>query len=241
MRGTRPGVQRGRKPGLYEAATSPVGRKILTGITGIALVLFVLMHMIGNLTYFAADSAAYNMYADFLVSTGPLLYFIEGVLVIAFSVHIVIGIAIYVRKWQARKTGYARYSTAGDPSRMTYSSRTMIVTGIVLLVFLVIHLKTFKYGPGIGAGYVAEAGGESIRDIKRLVTETFQSPLYTFGYVAVMTLLGLHLRHGVWSAFQSIGAMSPRLTPLVYTIGTILAILIAVGFFILPLYIYLFV
>ena len=77
-----------------------------------------------------------------------------------------------------------------------------------------------------------------MRDIARLVTEKFQSPWYTFGYVGAMLLLGIHLRHGVWSAFQSLGATNPRLTPVIYSVGALLAILIAAGFFILPLWIF---
>lgn len=114
----------------------------------------------------------------------------------------------------------------------------MIVTGLILLIFLIIHLFSFKYGPGVAEGYVVNVDGEHIRDLKRLVVEKFQSPFYTFGYVGVMMLLGFHLRHGVWSALQSIGAMNPRWTPAVYTLAAIVGVLIAVGFFVLPLWIY---
>jgi succinate dehydrogenase / fumarate reductase cytochrome b subunit len=225
------------KPGLWSALTSPIGRKLLTGITGIAWVLFVLIHMAGNLGYFGAGEA-YNVYSDMLLSTGPLLYAVEAVLLVALVVHAVVGISIYMRKRGARKKGYETYRTIGRPSLQTPSSRSMIFTGIVLLVFLVIHLKTFKFGPGVSEGYVVNVGGEQLRDLRRLVTEKFQSPLYAFGYTAVMVLLGFHLRHGIWSAFQSLGAMSRRLTPIVYAIGTVLAIGIALGFLVLPLYIY---
>lgn len=225
------------KPGLWSGLTSPVGRKVLTGVTGLAWVLFVLVHMAGNLGYFGGGDA-YNLYSDLLLSTGPLLLAIEAVLLVALVIHVVLGISIYARKRRARKNGYDTYRSAGRPSLQTPSSRSMIFTGIVLLVFLVIHLGTFKFGPGISEGYVVTVGGEQIRDLSRLVTEKFQSPLYAFGYTAVMVLLGFHLRHGVWSAFQSLGTMSKRLTPLVYAIGTVLAIGIALGFLILPLYIY---
>ena len=222
---------------------SPVGKKLLTGITGIALALFVLVHMIGNLGYFSSNPDAYNKYSDFLLhGTGPLIYVIEVILLAAFLVHAYIGVKIWQGKRAARKQGYASFESAGRPSMMSFSSRTMIITGIVLLVFTVVHLMSFKFGPGLGEGYVSTLDdGSQIRDLKRLVTERFQSPLYTFGYLAVMILLGFHLRHGVWSAFQSLGAMNPRLTPVIYVVGTIFAILIAVGFFVLPLYIFFFV
>lgn len=225
------------KPGFWSAATSPIGKKLLTGITGLGWVLFVLLHMAGNLGYFGAGEA-YNTYSDMLLGTGPLLYAIEVLLLVGIIIHVVVGVNIYVGKRRARKQGYEQYRSAGRPSLQTPSSRSMIFTGIVLIVFLVIHLKTFKFGPGIDEGYIVTVGGEQIRDLKRLVTEKFQSPLYAFGYTGVMILLGLHLRHGIWSAFQSLGAMNKRLTPLVYGVGTVLAIGIALGFLLLPLYIY---
>lgn len=229
--------ERTGKPDLWSAVTSPIGKKVLTGVTGLLWVLFVLLHMAGNLGYFAAGEA-YNRYSDMLVGTGPLLIVVEVLLLVAIVIHAVIGIHIYVGKRRARRRSYAEYRSVGRPSLQSPSSRTMILTGIVLLVFLVIHLNTFKFGPGIDEGYVVTVGGEQIRDLKRLVTEKFQSPFYAFGYTGVMILLGFHLRHGVWSAFQSLGAMNKRLTPLVYGIGTLLAIGIALGFIVLPLYIY---
>ena len=223
---------------LFAAFRSPVGKKVLTGLTGLGLTLFVLIHMLGNLSYLSSDENAYNNYADTLLSLGPVLYFIELGLVAFFVIHIVIGINIYLRKRKARAVGYKAYKSVGRPSMQTISSKTMILTGIVVLVFLVIHLISFKYGPGVAEGYAVEVEGRQIRDLKRLMTEKFQNPLYAFGYPIVVILLGFHLRHGVWSAFQSLGAMKPRLTPIIYTIGVILAVLIAAGFLFIPLYIY---
>ena len=227
---------RGKK--MLAAFRSPVGKKILTGVTGLGLTIFVLVHMLGNLSYLSSDPNAYNNYADTLLNLGPLLYLIELGLLAFFIFHIVTGVSIYRRKRQARDAGYAVYKSVGQPSMQSFSSRTMIVTGLIVLVFLVIHLFSFKYGPGVAEGYVVEVEGTEIRDLKRLMTENFQSPFYAFGYPLVVILLGFHLRHGVWSAFQSLGAMNPKLTPIIYTIGVILAVLITVGFIVVPLYIY---
>ncbi len=223
---------------LLHALRSPIGKKIVTGITGLGLALFVLVHMSGNLSYFSSDPQAYNKYAEFLTGLGPLFYAIELGLLAFFVFHIVAGVAIFVRKLQARETGYKMYRSAGRPSMQSLSSRSMIVTGIILGVFLVIHLISFKYGPGISEGYAATVDGEQIRDMKRLLDEKFQSPLYAFGYPLVMILLGMHLRHGIWSAFQSLGATNPRLTPVIYALGGLLGVLIAIGFLVLPLYIF---
>jgi succinate dehydrogenase / fumarate reductase cytochrome b subunit len=212
---------------------SAVGKKVLTGITGLGLTVFVLVHVVGNLTYFESTDA-YNQYTYFLTSLGGALYVIEAGLAAFFLIHALIGVRIYLGKRRARPVNYAHFVSKGRPSRLSMSSRSMILTGVILLVFLVIHLKSFKFGPH----YETVVDGVPMRDLARLLTEKFQSPLYTFGYVAVMILLGLHLRHGVWSALQSIGAMNPRLTPLVYTIGGLLGVLVALGFLVLPLWIF---
>jgi succinate dehydrogenase / fumarate reductase cytochrome b subunit len=217
---------------------NPVARKLITGVTGLGLALFVLIHMVGNLTYFSSDPDAYNKYSHTLASFGPLLYAVEIGLVVFFLFHAWLGLSIWLQKRRARPVDYDTYRSAGGPSRQTFSSRSMIVTGIIIFIFAVIHVTSFKYGPGMDAGYTVLVDGERIRDIKRLMEERFQSPVYAFGYVGVMILLAFHLRHGIWSALQSLGAVSPRLTPVVYTMGAVLGGLIAVGFFVLPLYIY---
>ncbi len=220
---------------LIAAFRSPVGKKVLTGLTGLGLTVFVLIHMLGNLSYLSGDPDAYNNYADTLLSLGPVLYIIEVGLVAFFVIHIVIGINIYLRKRKARAVGYTKYKSVGRPSMQTLSSKTMIITGIIVMVFLVFHLLSFKYGTYYET---TTADGAVVRDLKRLMTEKFQTPLYAFGYPIVVILLGFHLRHGIWSAFQSLGATKPRLTPLIYSIGVVVAVLIAIGFLFVPLYIY---
>ena len=223
-----------RTPRLLAFYASPVGKKVWTAITGLSLTLFVLVHMIGNLSYFAINPDAYNLYANFLLSLGPVLYLVEAVLLIFFIFHVTLGVSIWLRTRQARKVGYERYASKGSPSLHGVSSRSMIITGIVLLVFVIVHLASFKFG----TYYETTIAGEPVRDLRRLLEEKFATPTYAFGYTAVMLLLALHLRHGIWSALQSLGAMKPRLTPVIYTVGTIIGLLIAIGFLVLPLYIY---
>ena len=231
----------GRTKNIFQALGSPVGRKILTGITGLSLVLFVIVHMAGNLTYFGSENA-YNDYAHKLASLDILLYIMEIGLGAFFVMHAYIGINIYLRKRKARGGRYAQYKSAGSPSRQTWASRTMIFTGIVLLVFLVLHILHFKFGPGMEDGYVAMLdSGEQVRDLKRLMSEQFQSPLYAFGYPLVILLLGLHMRHGFWSAFQSLSLSSPKIVGILSWTGIVLGIIVGLGFISVPLYIYFFV
>lgn len=226
------------RPGLFK---SPVGKKIINAVTGLGLVVFVIMHVSGNLSLFSG-SDAYNEYAHFLMSLGPLLYILEAGLVAFFVFHIVSGINVWRSKRKARSVGYDRYESAGRPSMQSSSSRSMIITGIILLVFLVVHLISFKFGPG-GPGnadpaYVTTVDGVEMRDLSKLVYEKFSHATYAFGYTIVMLLLALHLRHGVWSAFQSLGAMRPGIQYTVYVVGVILGLGIALGFIAVPLAIY---
>ncbi len=211
--------------GFYQ---SPIGKKLLTGITGLGLVLFVIGHLLGNLTLFFS-APAYNHLAYVIESLGPLTYLVEFTLLIAIVMHAAIGLKIYWGKRQARTVSYAKYASAGEPSRQTLSSRSMIVSGLLLGGFLGVHLATFKFGP------YYTLPESSRRDLARLVFETFHKPGYTASYVVVLSLLGLHLRHGIWSALQSVGVATGRL---MYVASAVLGGAIALGFIGLPLAIY---
>ncbi len=213
--------------------TSPIGKKIITGTTGLGLSLFVLVHMMGNLTLFAG-SKAYNQLAHFLESLGILLYIVEFTLSGLAIFHVVVGVSIRLNTLKARPVGYSQLKSVGKPSKQSISSRSMLVTGSVLLGFLVLHLSTFKFG----TYYSTVINGVEMRDLSSLVIEKFNQPIYAFGYAGVMVMLGFHLRHGIWSAWQSIGALNSKVSPAVYAIALILAILIAIGFIVLPLSIY---
>ncbi len=211
--------------GLY---SSPIGKKLLTGMTGLGLVAFVVVHVLGNLTLFFSASA-YNQLAHFIEGWGFFLYLVEGLLLLLVCVHAAIGIKIYQGKRQARQIAYTQYESRGAPSRQTLASRTMIVSGLLLGLFLVVHLATFKFGK------VYTVPGSSDRDLARLVFETFQRPGYTAGYVVILSFLGLHLRHGLWSALQSLGLATK---PVVFAASAVLGSAIAAGFIGLPLAIY---
>lgn len=222
-----------KRSNLRSLYRSPIGKKIVTGITGLGLVIFALEHMLGNLEFLISD-AGYNEYSHFLISLGPILWVIELGLLAFFVFHISLGINIWLGKRRARPDGYAVTTTAGPPSRQSASSRSMIVTGIIMAVFLVLHLLSFKYG----AYYETTVNGVVMRDLAKLMREKFSEPLYAFGYPVVVLLLATHLRHGVWSAFQSLGASKPSVAPVLYTVGGILGLLIGIGFLVVPLAIY---
>jgi succinate dehydrogenase / fumarate reductase cytochrome b subunit len=219
---------------------SSVGKKFLTGITGLALCAFIVEHLSGNLLLLHKDPEPFNKFAHFLHSFGKFLIGLEVGLAAVFIVHIIAGVRIAMGKEKARprEMRYRYTANAGTPSRKSWGSVSMVFTGMVLLGFLIVHLRMFKFGPGIEAGYVTEIDGEQARDLYRLVEEKFQNLWIVIGYIAVMLLLGLHLRHGFWSAFQSLGMNHPRYTPVIYSAGILFAIVMAVGFLLLPIWIY---
>jgi succinate dehydrogenase / fumarate reductase cytochrome b subunit len=232
---------------LLTAFQNSVGRKLLTGVTGIALVLFLIGHLSANLTLFVVDPSnpdnAFNRYALFLHDLGFLLYVIEFGLAAIFLIHAYIGVSIWLGKRKARPEAYAVTASKGDPSKQSFSSRTMIISGTILFLFMFMHLKTMKFGPGWDtadvAYYTTIEGGKQMRDLSKLVIEIFADNLLkVLVYSGVMLMLGFHLRHGIWSALQSLGAMNKKLAPVIYTVAGIIGIAIALGFFVLPIWIY---
>ena len=221
---------------MSKAATflnSQVGRKIATGITGIGLVLFIIVHLIGNLTYFAGADAI-NTYSYTLHQMGPLLWVVRLGLLAFFLYHAWLGLSIWLERRRARPEGYKVHASRGEPSRQNWSSRSMIITGVLLLLFVITHLNTFAFHDFS----TAVVNGVEMHDVHERLTEVFSQPGYTVYYVIIMVLLGMHLRHGVWSAFQSLGWMSRRTNPIIYSIAFVLALIIAIGFIGLPISIY---
>lgn len=212
-------------------SSSTVGSKILIGLTGLMLFGFLITHLAGNLTVFGG-SATYNAYTYKLESTKPLLYVAEIGLVLVFLLHVVKTIGGYVRNSRARPVKYAEKRLAGHTSRKGVSSTSMILTGTAILVFVVIHIRTFKYGP-----YYEEAG-TGYRDLFRVMVDAFQNPLMVAFYVVSMVLIGLHLNHGISSAMQSLGLANRRTGRALVLTGRVLALAIAGGFAFLPLYLY---
>lgn len=213
---------------------STIAKKIVMAITGLFLVLFVIIHMLGNLSFVFGGPDAFNLYSYKLNSLGPLLYLIELVLLAAFLGHAWNGISVSIQNKRARPSRYHRLRSADGVSKQTLSSRSMIVTGLVLLVFTAIHLFTFKYG----TYYETVVDGVLMRDLYRLVDEKFQNSFYAFGYVAVMLLLMLHLRHGFWSAFQSLGTNHPKYSNWIYLLGLVIGVVVAFGFIVVPIVVY---
>jgi succinate dehydrogenase / fumarate reductase cytochrome b subunit len=223
---------------LKRLFSSTLGRKYLMGASGMALVLFLVVHLLGNLTLYAKSGDAINAYAAKLESLGVGLVVLEVGLVAVILLHIVTAFQVTFTSKVARPIGYDSPKSKGGPTKNSVGSRNMIVTGIVLMVFLVIHVTQFRFGPDEAEGYTATVDGLMVHDIYRVVVETFVQPKWVAFYVACMGFLGFHLRHGYWSAFQSLGLINPRWSKPIYLLGLLIALLLAFGFLFIPIYIY---
>jgi succinate dehydrogenase / fumarate reductase cytochrome b subunit len=210
--------------------SSSIGNKLLIALTGLGLFIFLVGHLSGNLLFIVGPDA-FNQYSHTLVSN-PLVYVAEAGLVLIFLLHIFKTVGLYTGSKTARPVPYARKEWAGGPSRKSLSSSTMIVTGIIVFGFVILHLRKFKFGTWYETP-------EGIRDLYRLQLEIFSNPGYVAFYMLSMVVIGFHLWHGVPSVAQSLGIDHPKYTPRILWIGRAAAVLIAGGFFILPLYTYL--
>ena len=215
------------------AIGSSVGTKLLIGLTGLFLVAFLAFHLFGNLLLFLGPEK-YNEHAHALISN-PLVIPAELGLVALFLLHAIKAALNFVDNRAARRTSYETKTWARGPSRKSWASTTMIVSGIIVFLFVPLHLVTFKYGPDYAS---TEAG---VRDLYRLLIEVFQSPFYVTYYVLSMIIVGLHLRHGIWSSLQSLGLIPDRWTRIVAAACYGLALAIGAGYVLIPLYIFFFI
>lgn len=221
-------------------AWSSVGKKVITGLTGFMLIGFVMVHLLGNLTLFIPDGGhGFNEYGHFLEHAihGWLIYAFEVGLITIFIFHILAAVTVaWTDKRKARPKGYAMVRNAGGKSRKGLPSTSMIVTGITLFVFVVLHVKMFKFADHPAVTY----DGTTMKNLYAVVVEAFKQPLITGLYVTVMVMLGFHLRHGFWSAFQSLGLNSDRYMNTLQVLARVFAVLFAAGFVALPLFLYFF-
>jgi succinate dehydrogenase / fumarate reductase cytochrome b subunit len=214
------------------AFSTTVGTKVLIALTGLALVGFLLFHLYGNLLLFFGGEK-YNEHAHALISN-PLVIPAELGLIALFLLHAIKAVLNYFDNRAARGTKYEVKKWAGGPSRKSWGSVTMIFSGIIIFVFVPLHLVTFKYGPFYATG---EPG---VRDLYRLLIEVFQSPFYTVYYTVAMIIVGLHVRHGVASSLQSLGLIPAAWTRAVLALCYAVALAIGAGFVLIPVYIFLF-
>jgi succinate dehydrogenase / fumarate reductase cytochrome b subunit len=198
---------------------SSVGKKLLMALTGLAFIGFLAAHLAGNLTIYAGK-AAFNGYAEKLQSLGPVLYLFRAGLILFALVHVGTGVVLFFQNRKARPVGYSVDASAGG---RTLSSRTMPYTGLIILAFVVFHLFHFTF---------VDKTSTTIFD---LVAAAFNRPGWVALYAALMAVVAFHVRHGFWSAFQTIGANHPKYMPAISALSIAAGLALGAGFALLPI------
>lgn len=193
--------------------------------TGILLVGFLIMHLLGNLNlYRGANGEKFVAYAEGLHSFGALLYVAEVGLVLLFGTHIWVAVRLTQTNVAARPIPYAVKHTFGESS---VASRSMFVTGSIVLGFIVLHLINFRFARGIAPPHA--------HDLRDLVFSVMSQPVFAVAYLVGSVAVGIHVSHGFKSLFQSLGVHHTKLNLLFYRAALALAVLIAAGFASFPL------
>lgn len=200
---------------------STIGKKVVMAVTGVLLVAFIISHVAANLLVFKGPEAMRH-YALLLRSTGSLLWVARGGLLLAAVLHIVAAVQLTRRDMVARPVGYAKR----DPQVSTFAARTIRIGGFLLLVFVVYHLLHFTIG-------TVHPDFRHLEPYHNIVTG-FAVPWVAAFYIVAMAALGLHLHHGVWAAFRTLGWVRPSSHPLRRRIAVALAIAVWLGFTIVP-------
>jgi len=200
---------------------SSIGKKLMMALTGLAFCAFLTGHLAGNLTIYAGKDA-FNSYAEHLHALGPLITFAEWGLLFFAVIHISTGLTLFYQNFRARPGRYAANKRAGG---RTIGSATMPYTGIILLAFIIMHLIHFHFVDKADA------------TIYQIVSQTFENSFYVIIYIIAMIVAALHVSHGFWSAFQTIGANHPKYMPFIMVLSIIFSLVVGFGFGLLPLYI----
>ncbi len=200
-----------------------IGKKLLMAVSGLSFIGFLAGHLAGNLTiYGGAD--AFNGYAEQLHALGPLLGVAEFSLLGLFVIHVAVGLVLF---WQNFKARPVRYAVNKNPGGKTIGSATMPYTGVLILLFIVFHLSNFSR-------FFVD---QSATTIYQIVSAAFANPVYVGVYVLAMLVVALHVSHGFWSLFQTIGLNHPKYMPAISAAGLVLSVVFGLGFGFLPVYI----
>jgi len=204
---------------FYEA---PIGKKVIMAITGVILFGYVVAHLLGNLQIYG-DPQQINKYAAFLhnPANAGLLWVARAALLVAVIMHIVASVQLWKLKSDARPVAYVKK----DDAAATYASRTMMWSGPIVAAFVIFHVLHLT----VGAVLPLQEIGPNEPNVRANVIAGFLNPAVSAFYILAMILLCMHLYHGLWSMFQSLGFSHPRYTPRLKKGAAIFAILIAIG------------
>ena len=211
--------------------TSTVGRKLLMAVTGMMLVGFITVHLLGNMSVFAG-SEAINIYAEKLHSLGPIVWIFRLIMLGLFSVHIALGIQLTVENSSASPEAYAIKKRL----KTTFAAESMIYTGLILLAFLLYHLLHFTvHVVHTDAVSAVETLVNGRPDVFTMVGKSFNSAFVSIAYVIAMCALFLHLSHGLQSFIQTLGLNNGPSQDKVSAVGKLVAIFFGLAYIAIPL------
>lgn len=206
---------------------SSVGKKVVMSLAGLFLCSFLVVHLSGNLSLFRNDGGeAFNHYSEFM-ATNPVIRTTEILLLAGFVIHIFIGTVLWFKNRAARPEKYSSYKLSDN---VPLPSRIVMLSGSIVLLFLVVHLKTFFYPSRIL---------HTPESMYQLVVGAFSNPLYDLFYLVSLALLGYHLKHAFQSAFQTLGLRNGRYATLLDAIAVIFWLFIPLAFAAMPIYFFL--
>lgn len=211
---------------FFSALNSSIGKKFVMAVTGICLIIFLIIHLINNLTMFGGPEL-FNAVVKNLDAIKPIVRVIEAILVLIFIFHIFNGVRLWYENKKAKPVGY---KINGSSQNSDFTSRTMVITGSIIFIFLVIHLRTFWVSFNLGHPLAEE------HQYFELVAAAFSDWIYSILYIAAMIILGLHLNHGFQSAFQTFGWNNSKFFPIIKKLGLIYTLIMVIGFASIPIY-----
>jgi len=221
---------------LFKFLKSSIGKKFMMALTGSFLLIFLIVHLIGNITlYFGPD--AFNGYVETLDIIKPLIRIIEVVLLAAFILHIYNGLVLWLENKRTQGGNFVRkYKVNASSDNSSFSSRTSFITGSIIFIFLVLHLGTFFWRFNVHD----PEGLANTHQYFDIVTGFFTIWWYVVLYIIAVLLLGYHLNHGFQSAFQTFGWNHKKYFPIIKICGTIYALIMTLGFVSMPIYFFFF-
>ncbi len=224
---------------LIQFLTSSVGRKLTMSLTGLFLITFLIVHLLGNFQLLKDDGGeAFNKYTYFMTHN-PLIKTVSYGLYAFIIIHTIQGLLLWSYNRKAKGQTYAVKAT---PQGISWASQNMALLGTLILFFLIIHMGDFWFKMKTGVlpklQYEDFANGEPIYNLFARVSEAYQNPLLVVGYVIGQIVLFFHLKHGFQSAFQTLGVNHPKYTPLIKGLGLAYSILVPIGFAIIPILFY---
>ena len=200
--------------------STSVGKKQLMAVTGFLFLLFLTAHLLGNLSVYGGP-ASFVSYAEHLHALGKLLLAAEIGMAVALLVHVTTAVFLFFENRRARPV---RYEVDKGGGGRTLSSQTMPYTGLLILGFIGVHLATFSH-------HIVD---QTTRNIFQIAAAVFSNPIYLAIYVIGVLLVTFHVRHGLWSAFQTVGANHPKYMPFIQKLSIVFAVIVAIGFGSLP-------